>query len=102
MRGGSHETPGALWVAAASITIVLSACSNTDSTKPRSSDEPAAPPAAVGTGGAGANVRNDDDFVRDVAIKNMAEVELSRMALNRAANPQIKAFAQMMVDSRER
>jgi len=91
---------GTLWVAAASIAIVLSACSNTErgSRKPRSSDEPAARPGAVGTGGAGANVKNDDDFVRDVAIKNMAELELSRLALDRAANPQIKAYAQMMID----
>jgi hypothetical protein len=33
--------------------------------------------------GAGANW-SDGEFVRDVALKNMAEIELSRMALTRA------------------
>jgi putative membrane protein len=51
----------------------------------------------VGTGGAGANL-NNDEFVRDVALKNMAEVELSRMALDKATNPGIKSFAQRLID----
>ena len=54
-------------------------------------------PAAVGTGGAGAGVRSDDDFVRDVAAKNLAEIELSRMALNKATNANIKVFAQQLI-----
>ena len=49
-------------------------------------------------GGAGANVKSDGDFVRDVAIKNMAERELSRMALDDATNLDIKSFAQRMID----
>ena len=49
-----------------------------------------------GTGGAGANL-SDDDFVRDVALKNMAEVELSRIALDKATNLDIKSFAQRMI-----
>jgi putative membrane protein len=84
--------------AVAAITIVIGGCSNTDGTKPPSSGQPAGQPGAVGTGGAGANVKNDDDFVRDVALKNMAEIELSRMALDRAANPAIKAFAQTIIN----
>ena len=52
---------------------------------------------AVGAGGAGANVRSDADFVRDVAIKNLAGIELSRMALEKATSPQIKTFAQTMI-----
>jgi predicted outer membrane protein len=90
---------GLLWCAAAALTIIISGCS--DSTKPRSPEEPAARPGAVGTGGAGANVREDDDFVRDVALKNMAEIELSRLALNRALNSQIKSFAQTMIDDHD-
>jgi len=77
-----------LWVALALVGIV--GCSNTERRKPE--------PASVGTGGAGADVRSDDDFVPDVALKNMAEVELSRMALQKATNPDIKAFAQKMID----
>jgi predicted outer membrane protein len=44
---------------------------------------------------------SDDDFVRDIAIKNMAEVELSRMALDKATNPDIKAFAQRIIDEHD-
>jgi putative membrane protein len=88
---------GLIWVAIAAISITMPGCSKTDGTKAASSEEPAARPGAVGTGGAGANVKGDDDFVRDVAMKNMAEVELSRMALEKATSPQIKAFAQQIV-----
>lgn len=66
--------------------LVASACSNSEGMK-----------GAVGTGGAGADVRSDPDFVRDVALKNMAEIELSRMALGKANSPDVNAFAQMMV-----
>jgi putative membrane protein len=52
----------------------------------------------VGTGGAGANVKSDAEFVPDVAMKNMAEIELSRMALERATGPDVKLFAQRMID----
>ena len=90
--------PGLLWVAVAAITLVLGGCSKTDGTKPPSSEQPGGRPGAVGTGGAGANVKTDGDFVRDVAIKNMAEIELSRMALDRATRPDIKSFAQRMID----
>ena len=36
--------------------------------------------------------------MRDVALKNMTEVELSRLALHNAMNPDIRAFAQRMID----
>jgi putative membrane protein len=70
--------------------IVIGGCSRTEGTKPE--------PVSVGTGGAGADVRSDADFVRDVALKNMAEIELSRMALDKATAPDIKAFAQILID----
>jgi len=89
---------GLWWVAVAAITIVISGCSKTEGTKPPSSEQPGARPGAVGTGGAGANVKSDGDFVRDVAIKNMAEIELSRMALDNATHLDIKSFAQRMID----
>jgi putative membrane protein len=54
---------------------------------------------AVGTAGSDNNVRNGDkDFVKDIATANIAEVELGRMALDKAVNPDVKKFAQMMVD----
>ncbi len=65
-------------------------------------DTTANPPAggAVGTAGSeAANVSNGDkDFVKDLATANIAEVELGRMAQDRAVTPDVKKFAQMMVD----
>ena len=89
---------GLLGVAVAATALVISGCSKTEGTKPASSEQPEARPGAVGTGGAGANVRSDADFVRDVATKNMAEIELSRMAVDKAMNPVIKSFAQRVID----
>jgi putative membrane protein len=88
---------GQLWVVVVAIACVSGGCSKTESTKPPSSEQPAGRPVGVGTGGAGANL-SDDDFVRDVALKNMAEVELSRMALDKTTNLDIKSFAQRMID----
>jgi putative membrane protein len=87
---------GFLWVAVAATAIVMSGCSKTEG--PPSSEQPGGRPGAVGAGGAGADVRSDGEFVRDVAMKTMAEIELSRMALDKATNPDIKAFAQRIID----
>jgi putative membrane protein len=88
---------GILWVAVAAIAIIINGCSKTEDTKPPSSEPPAGRSGTVGTGGAGANL-SDDDFVRDVALKNLAAVEFSRIALGKATNPDIKLFAQRMMD----
>jgi putative membrane protein len=56
------------------------------------------PGDAVGTAGSDNISRGDRDFVHDVAIANMAEIELGRMATERAASPEVKKFGQMMVD----
>ena len=55
---------------------------------------------AVGTAGIeDHNVSSGDkDFVNDLAIAGTAEVELGRMAAERAVNPDVKKFGQMMVD----
>jgi putative membrane protein len=81
-----------LWAAAAAIAVTVTGCSKTEGTKP---DE--TPSATVGTGGAGANL-GDDDFVRDVALKNLSAIELSRLALNKTADPDIKSFAQRVIE----
>src|SRR5690348_16786080 len=64
-------------------------------------DQAAAPPGSnpVGTSGeASADVpRGDKDFVHDVAIANMAEIDMARMAQDHAADANVKKFAQMMV-----
>jgi putative membrane protein len=91
---------GPIWITIATITIIIgvSGCSATESNKSPSSEQPAGRPPGVGAGGAGANLKGDDDFVRDVAVKNMAYVELSRMALEKATNADIKSFAQRIID----
>ena len=88
---------GLFAVAAITLTTVICGCSKTEGTKPPS-EQPGGRPGAVGTGGAGADVKDDGDFVRDVATKNLAEIELSRMALEKSTNLEIKSFAQRMVD----
>jgi putative membrane protein len=64
------------------------------------SDNRAANGSAVGTAGRAENgvSAGDRDFVRDVAVMNMAELELSRNALQKSAGADVKQFAQMMVD----
>jgi putative membrane protein len=83
------------------IAMIVSGCSKPESAKPRAAEEPGARAGAVGAGGAGANLRSDADFVRDVAIKQLAGIELSRMALEKATSPQIKTFAQTLVADQE-
>ena len=62
-------------------------------------DNKTANDATVGTAGRDSGVGiGDRDFVRDAATMNMAEIELSRSALQRAADANVKKFAQMMVD----
>ena len=78
---------GLLCVALAA--ALIGGCSKTEVAKSE--------PATVGTGGAGADVKSDDDFVRDVAAKNMAEIELSRLALTNATNANVKVFAQQLI-----
>ena len=82
---------GLLSLALALGTIVLAGCSKTPS------EERLARGVGVGTGGAAADVKGDAEFVQDVAIMHMAAIELSRIALNQATSPNIKAFAQQLI-----
>jgi putative membrane protein len=81
----------------AAVLFVYTGCSNSEGTRPTSED-PGARPGAVGAGGAGADVKSDSDFARDIAIKHMAEIAIGRVALQKSANPDIKSFAQRMID----
>ena len=71
--------------------IVVGGCSDSPSEQrvPRG--------VAVGTGGAASDVKSDGEFVHDLAIMNLAEIELSRMAVERATGVDIKAFAQLLI-----
>jgi putative membrane protein len=54
--------------------------------------------SAVGTAGTNNVTAGDRDFVRDVAIANMAEIDLATLALQQSTNADVKKFAQMMID----
>ena len=53
--------------------------------------------SAVGTSGKGVPA-GDRDFVKDVTEMNEAELNLARLAADRAADPNPKKFAQMVID----
>jgi putative membrane protein len=55
-------------------------------------------PATVGTSGA-PEIANRDakDFVHYVAIANMAEIDLGKLAADRGTSDEVKKFAQMMI-----
>ena len=42
--------------------------------------------------------RGDARFVRDAAMSNMAEIETSKLALQKASDPKVKQYAQHMID----
>ena len=52
--------------------------------------------STVGTTGDAVSA-GDRDFVEDLAIAGMAEVELGRMAMERGASAEVKQFGDMMV-----
>src|SRR5438034_7307424 len=56
--------------------------------------------ATAGTSGrADTNVSNADrDFVRDVSHLNSAELDVSRLTIEKSSSPDVVKFAQMMVD----
>jgi putative membrane protein len=68
---------------------------------PTSSEQRLASGVGVGTGGAAANVKGDGEFVHDVALMNMAEIDLSRLALQKSTSGATKAFAQRLIDDHD-
>jgi putative membrane protein len=61
------------------------------------STSPTTSTAAAGTTKSGALAKSDRDFLTKAAEDNMAEVELGKLAQQKAANPQVKAFGERMV-----
>jgi putative membrane protein len=53
---------------------------------------------SVGTAGTAEIRSSDKDFVHDLAVAGMTELELGRLALEHAMRADVKNFAQMMVD----
>jgi putative membrane protein len=66
-----------------------------------SAQQPASAPGtsapAVAQGSAAALIDADRQFVLQVAVDGMAEVELGKLALQKAASPKVKQFAEQMV-----
>jgi putative membrane protein len=85
------------FVAIALAAAVTISCNRDDQTR---ADNRAPDSPAVGTSGRAADsVSNDDrDFVKEIAIANMAEVELGRLVAERSQNAEVKKFGQVMID----
>lgn len=92
---------GVLLLSVGILTMLWTACTaqpgnkGTANSEPIVKNEPAKPPSdkgdAVVTGG-------DLAFINDAAPGGMAEVELGKLALSKAQNAEVKAFAQKMID----
>lgn len=54
--------------------------------------------AADGNMGAAANASADQTYVQNAAASDMFEIETSKLALEKAAKPSVKTYAQMMID----
>ena len=90
---------GMLAVACAAMLTV--ACNNSRNAETRTTDNG----SAVGTTGEVIDTsltRGDRSFVDDVTYAGTAEVELGRLAADRASSPDVKKFAKMMVDDHTR
>jgi len=77
---------------------LATACNNSNSNKTADNRNE---PAAVGTAGESDRTAvkdGDKDFVNTMLSDGNAEVELGRMATQKASSPDVKRFAQMMVD----
>jgi putative membrane protein len=74
-------------------TSMVACAGDTDRTA-ATRDNPGGTPGATGTAGA-ANL--DRDFVEDMIEDGMAEITLGQLAQQRASNPQVREFGDMMV-----
>jgi putative membrane protein len=86
-----------LLAGAAALSLTLAACGQSDRTEAVAPD--ANPAATVPTP---ADETSTPDFVAKAAASDMFEIEAAKIALERSANAEVKAFAQMMVDGHTR
>lgn len=91
---------GSSLLAIAIAILIAGGCSKGDRAK-RSSKQLAERPAAIGTGGAAGDVKSDSEFVHEIALMNLTEIELSRRALEKSASADIKSFAQQVIRDHE-
>ena len=79
------------------VAVLAAGCNKSNQDRDRAAATPAGS-GAVGTSGAADISSADKDFVKDVAIANMAEMDAARMAQQKGADANVKKFAQMMLD----
>jgi putative membrane protein len=87
-----------LFIVAGASALVLAACgqrSETDTAEQATTPD-AMPSATVPTP---ANEAAAPDFVAKAAASDMFEIESSKLALEKATNAEVKAFAQQMIDA---
>lgn len=95
--------PRALCAAAVLLASLAAAAQGTSPATPSSPSTTTAPPrsgdtgAAAGAKAGAALERGERRFIEKAAVDGMAEVELGKLAEQRASNPKVKAFAQRMV-----
>ena len=81
-------------VAAATLIAGCSSDKGKDLGRAKSSE-----PATVGNRGPADTASQDaKDFIHHVAIVNMAEIDLGKLAVDRGTADEVKKFAQMMID----
>ena len=90
LMAGCHKTPAASDSSAAvppDSTAVAAASSSASDASATPVNPPATTPATPAA----------PDFVQKAAVSDMFEIESSKLALKRSSNPQVKAFARMMI-----
>lgn len=80
---------------AAALLTTAAAAQSTSPATPRATTDT---PAAAEAGRAPKMARSDANFMKQAAQNGMAEVQSSQLALTKATDPKVKAFAQKMVD----
>jgi putative membrane protein len=72
-------------------------CERNNRDEARARDASGSPVGTIGEAERDDPSRGDKDFVHDVAIANMAEIEVGKLASERSTNAEVKKFADMMV-----
>lgn len=87
-----------LLAGAAAMALTLAACNRKPDEAAMGAPD-ANPSATIPTA---ANEAAAPDFVDKAAVGDLFEIESSKIALQRSKNPEVKAFAQMMIDAHTR
>lgn len=80
--------------AALALTVAVGACGGDSS---RNEDTYAAPGTAAGTAGTTGNASVDAEFVQEQMTMGQAEIEMGRLAQQKASHADVKEFGSMMV-----